>query len=145
MSATVRWSGLEELKAQLRSLPADLAGEASGIVGAAATEARTEIALVYAAHVGPTGNLARGLQPVATVAGPVSASARLKNTAKHAWLFDNGSQARHWLSGKSTGRMWGRTPPTHVFVATIIRRRRQMYERLKALLVEHGLTVSGDV
>jgi hypothetical protein len=61
------------------------------------------------------------------------AGAISRNRAKHAWLYDNGSQARHYTtkSGAThdTGAMWGKTPPTHVFVRTVIRKRRQMYER----------------
>jgi hypothetical protein len=35
-------------------------------------------------------------------------------------------------------------PAGHVFVPRIIRHRRAMYTALKAMLVRHGLTVSGN-
>lgn len=143
MSATNRltFPGLDALKAQLRALPADLTGEASHIVEGSANAAAAEIKAGY--HVA-TGNLRDHLVVTHQDIGRFAAGAVVKNTAPHAWLYDNGSQARHWASGKSTGTMWGHTPPTHLFVGTIIRWRRRMYGELKDLLVRKGLAVSGD-
>lgn len=147
MAARVTWSGLDELRAQLRKLPADLSDEASGIVLDAANQTVDVVGAVYDAHA-KTGNLRSGLFVRVSAAGPYGTGAIVKSNAKHAWLFDHGSQLRHYVTkgGKthSTGQMWGKTPPTHVFVRTVVQQRHAMYGRLKALLVKHGATVSGD-
>jgi hypothetical protein len=130
------WSGLEELKAELRQLPAELAGEASGIVIAAADRAKA--AMHYPRR---TGNLADHVVVGKAAAGRYGAGAVVKNTAKHAGIFESGTQARHTALGANRGSM----PPGHIFVPAVMRSRRQMYDELKALLVAHGLTVSGDV
>lgn len=144
-TVSLKWAGLEELRAQLRALPAELAAEASRIVLDSAEAARSEI---DAGYPEVSGNLKRGLIVKRAAAGPYGAGAVLTNRAKHAWLYDNGTQARHYVTqaGKThpTGRMWGKSAPTHLFVKTVIRKRRLMYERLKGLLQRHGLTVSGD-
>jgi hypothetical protein len=41
---------------------------------------------------------------------------------------------------KTTGRM----PPGNIFIPAVVRRRREMYEQLKAMLTRHGLEVSGN-
>jgi hypothetical protein len=137
------WSGLEELKAELRNLPADLTKEASNEVRSAANGAAVKIRTAYGKHR-RTGNLQESVEVDQKSEGRFSAAMVVKSTSPIAWLFDNGSQARHWASGKSTGQMWGRTPPTHVFVRTVMQARREMYEKLKAMLVRHGLMVQGD-
>jgi hypothetical protein len=141
MPVTLRFDGLEELRAAFRNLPAELTGEAAHIIEGEANAAATEIKRGY--HV-RTGHLRDHLTVTHFEKGRFSAGAIVKNTAPHAWLYDNGSQARHWASGKSTGAMWGRTPPTHLFVRTMIKHRRVMWGKLKELLVRHGLVVSGD-
>jgi hypothetical protein len=135
------FEGLDELRAELLALPDALTGEASHILEAAANAAAADIKAGY--HV-VTGELRDGLTVTQRSAGRFGAAFTVRNTSRLAWLYDNGSQARHWLSGKSTGTMWGKTAPTHLFVGTVIRRRRSMYEALKALVARHGLTVSGD-
>jgi Bacteriophage HK97-gp10, putative tail-component len=131
------FDGLEELKRALRDLPESLAGEATGIVNASANAAAREIEQAYPRR---TGNLRNHVSVSHQQGGRVSAAAIVKNTAKHAWIFENGTQARHTDLGANRGSM----PPGHVFVPRVIRHRRQMYEALKELLVKHGLIVSGD-
>jgi hypothetical protein len=136
--------GLDELREALRTLPAELAAEGGADVTAAAQGAEAEIRQVYEAHR-HTGHLAAGLFVQSTM-NPFGALARIKNTAPHAWIFENGTQARHWKGGKSTGAMWGATaqPPTHTFVRATMKHRKQMYERLRALLERQGLQVTGE-
>jgi len=74
------------------------------------------------------------------VGGAFSVTAKVQNTAKHAWLFENGTQARHTDLGANRGSM----PPGHVFIPIIIRRRRVMFEVLRRVLTEHGLLASGE-
>jgi hypothetical protein len=131
------WDGLAELRAQLRSLPRELAGEASDIVTGAADGAKSDIVAAYPER---TGNLRDHVIVSKAPAGIYGAGAVVKSTAKHAWMFENGTQARHTALGANRGSM----PPGHVFIPAVIRRRRAMYADLKALLVRHGLRVSGD-
>jgi len=134
------WEGLTELRAALRELPANLATEASGIVNDAAEGAKAEILAAYQAHR-RSGDLAAHLTlGRGRAIGRFSASTILKNNAKHAWMFENGSQARHHKLGGSTGSM----PAAHIFIPTVMRHRRAMYARLAALLEYHGLSVTGD-
>lgn len=138
------FEGLAELKEAFRNLPFELTGEASHDVEAAANGAA---AIIKAEYHKVSGKLRDGVE-VATANGQFSAGAIVKSKAKIAWLYDNGSQARHYTTASgaqhATGAMWGKTPPTHIFVRTMIAKRRAMYERLKALLTRHGLLVSGD-
>lgn len=138
------FTGLDELRDALRNLPAELAGEAAGDVTGAAQAAEAEVRQVYEQHAA-SGNLAAHLY-LSTSTSAFGAGALIKSTAKHAWIFENGSQARHWASGKSTGQMWGRTaqPPTHVFVRAMTKYRKRMYEQLRALLERQGLQVTGE-
>jgi hypothetical protein len=64
----------------------------------------------------------------------------VKSTAKHAALFEIGTQARHTNIGANRGSM----PPGKIFVPVVVRKRRAMYERLKELLVRHGAKVNGN-
>jgi hypothetical protein len=137
------FTGVEEFKAQLRALPAELTGEASHIVEAAANGAGVTLRTVYGQHR-HTGNLQDHVVVEKKSTGPFGVSYRVASTSPIAWLFDNGSQARHWASGKSTGAMWGKTPPTHVFVRTLIAARRRMYDGLRGLMTRAGLQVTGE-
>ncbi len=137
MSNRLVFDGLEELRAQLRTLPADLAAEASVPVHEAAEGAKSAI---FNAYPDRTGDLRDHLVLEERPTGPFGAAVIVKNTSKLAWIFENGSQARHTALGANRGSM----PPGHVFLPNIIRKRRTMYEQLKALLVSHGLIVQGE-
>lgn len=137
MSASVRWDGLEELMAELRSLPDDLAAEASGIVVGAANDAKDEI---YDAYPERTRHLKEGLFVRVREGQRYGVGAIVVNKAPHAWMFENGTNARHTDLGIDRGS----APPGHVFIPIVMRRRRAMYEQLRGLLTRHGLAVSGD-
>jgi hypothetical protein len=139
VSASVKWNGLEELRAQLRQLPAELTGEASHIVEGAANGAAVDLRVAYGAHV-RSGKLQDKVVVTHRDRGKFSAGAIVKNLARHAWLFENGSQARHTEIGADRGSM----PAGHVFIPIVMRARAVMYDQLKALLVRKGLLVSGD-
>ncbi len=147
MGASVRWDGLDELRAALRSLPADLAAEASGIVTGAAEGAKSEIVSAYQARR-RTGNLAKGVKIIRGATNIVSSrfgvGLMVTSTAEHAWLFENGSQARHYVTVAGKKHLTGSMPPARIFVPIAIRRRRLMHDQLKAMLVRHGLSVSGE-
>jgi hypothetical protein len=136
MNATqLRIDGLAELREALKALPPELVREASVIVHAQAEAAAREIAGAYPFH---TGNLRDHLR-VDVAGDAVSATARVRNTARHAWIFEHGTAARHWASGKSTGRM----PEGRVFIPIAMQRRRIMLAALIDLVERSGLHVSG--
>lgn len=131
----LRIDGLTELRAALKRLPPDLVREAAVIVDAQAGAAAREMAAAYPVH---TGNLRNQLR-LELASDAVSASARIRNTAKHAYIFEKGTGPRHWASGKSTGRM----PAGRVFIPIAMQRRRIMLTALIDLVERAGLHVSG--
>lgn len=127
--------GLTELRAALLKLPADLVRESGVIVHAQADAAANEIRGAYPVH---TGNLRNNVR-VELFSDGVSATARVRNTAKHAYIFESGTGPRHWARGKNTGRM----PAGRVFIPIAIQRRRIMLAALIDLVERSGLHVSG--
>lgn len=138
----MKWDGLQELQAQLRTLPERLKQEAGGIVLAAGERARARI---YDAYGEKSGDLRSHLYVKASSQGLYGAGVLLVNNAKHAWLWDNGSEARHYTTKNgvrhATGRMWGKSSPPHTFVRIAMDERERMYEELADLLRDEGLTV----
>ena len=129
--------GLAELREALKQLPADLLNEASVVVHA---QAQATHAIISARYPVVTGNLKQHLK-IELGRDAVSVSARVKNTAKHAWIFENGTAARRKGNGASTGRM----PAHHLFVSTAMARRRLMYAALVDIVRRAGLTVTGNL
>lgn len=145
---SVEWTGMEELKEALRHLPADLTAEAGHIIEGAGNAAAATIKAGYpvlATPQGPKSNAGRPgelrdkLVVEKVSAGQFGAAVVVKNTSKLAHLFENGTQARHSAFGNR-----GAMPANHLFLSTVIRRRRQMVVDLKAMVERKGLTVSGD-
>lgn len=139
MSASIRWNGLDQLREELRHLPEVLAGEAGSIVQRAAGDAAQDIRADYQAHR-RTGNLAEHVKVEAKSIGQFGTALIVKSTAKHASIFEIGSQARHTNIGANRGSM----PPGKTVARAGSKHRRSMYQRLKELLVRHGAEVSGD-
>lgn len=131
------WDGLEELRAELRQLPADLAREAGYIVQAEANGAAVAIRTAYGQHR-RSGQLQDGVT-VEHAASPFGARSIVRSTAPEARVFEVGSQARHTSLGANRGSM----PPGNVFYPAIHTAQRSMWVQLKDLLVRHGLSVSG--
>jgi len=131
------WDGLQQLFAELRALPEHLRDEGGGIVHEKAQDALNEIEAAYPER---TGNLKDGLDLRTQSSSTFGVSYVVRNRSPHAWLFDNGSQARHTAIGANRGAM----PPRPTFVPSVIRHRGAMYEALKDLLRRAGLEVSGD-
>ncbi len=138
MSARVVWQGLDELRAELKRLPADLKAEAGGIVLNRAQVARSRVVSGYEAHR-HTGNLADHVILVVEGAGPLGTAVVVKSTARHAALFEIGTQARHTSQGAYRGSM----PAFHVFVPVMVQERRGMYGELADMMRRHGLQVTG--
>lgn len=141
MANKIAWEGMDELRAVLKRLPRDLADDASEIVVKHAEGARNEI---YAAYPARTGNLRGGLSVNPYAASRYGAGAVLRNHAPHAFIFEHGTQARHYFTARGKKKLTGRMPPGNVFIPRVIKWRRRMYEALKALLVQHGLIPSGE-
>lgn len=133
----LRINGLRELMAALLKLPDELKQEAGVIVHAQAEAMAQAVAAAY--PVGGTGNLRRHLR-VEIGGDSVSATARVKNTAFHAYLFETGGKGvtRYWKNGKSTGVM----PAGKVFVPIAMARRRVMRAALIDLVERAGLKVT---
>lgn len=136
------FAGLDELRAELRDLPEALRTEGALIVDRAAANAGQDIRAEYQARR-VTGNLAEHVVVQTGLGGSMGARAVVKSTAKHAYIFENGTVARHYYTKKNgTRHETGAAPPQHVFVPAIMRARRAMYEALKDLLTRKGLKVA---
>jgi hypothetical protein len=149
MSRGVHWVGLTQYRASLLALPTNCVREASNAIVGETNAAFVTIAQVYEAHR-LTGALRKGLtvsvlgSPGGLITGRV-----LKSNGALAWLFDNGSVARHYVTRSGadhkTGRMWGKTPPTHIFTRTVGRARRRLTQTFRDILLRQGATsVTGD-
>lgn len=138
MSSRVELKGMEEFKAALRNLPANLQREGEVIVMAQAEEARRTIQLGY--PEGPTGNLKRGVS-LERAASQFGAAAIVKARAKHAWIFENGTQNRRTSKGANRGRM-PKASPSEAFIPKAIRARRRMVAALVDLVRKAGFEVS---
>jgi hypothetical protein len=132
---SVRWEGLDELKAALRQLPTELAGEASHIIEGTANAAIVDMRAEY-----PPGELRDGVYQSTLSTGPFGVGIQIRNRSGWAWHWDHGTEMRHWINKKSTGRM----QPKHTFGRTMSQSRRRMYAQLAQLLERHGLIVSGE-
>ncbi|HEV8445448.1 MAG TPA: hypothetical protein VGQ44_01465 [Gemmatimonadaceae bacterium] len=130
------WTGLEELKADLRNLPATLAGKGADRVEARANNA---YATIHAGYPSRSGDLRNDLT-VTHARNQFGATSLVRNSSKHALAFDVGTQARHNKLGANRGSM----PANPLFSQTIVQERRRMWSDLKDLLTEEGLTVTGD-
>lgn len=139
------WSGLDTFREQLMRLPEDLRQEAADIISHETEQARSEIDADYAQHT-YTGNLRARLLLSTLYEGRFGVRTELRNKAHHAWLYDNGSEARHYVTPggaiHETGKMWGRTPPRHTFVRAAIQARERIEDGLRAMMESHGLEVS---
>jgi hypothetical protein len=134
------WTGLEELKAALRQLPADLADEAADIVQARTNAVVSTVKAAY--HRGPTGKL------ISRVSGTVERSqfgavAQMRSAAKHVWIYEHGTEVRQSTKrGHRKAGNRGRSPAHgEIFVETIVRQRAILQAQLVAILRRAGLEV----
>ncbi len=133
----LRFDGLEDLRLELRRLPKDLRDEAQGIVFDSALEGGVDAESHYPRR---TGDLAGGIEvKQLSSGGPAFAGAVVQNKSKLAFIFENGTQARHNGLGANRGSM----PVGNVFIPAMIRARRAMYDKLREMLKRKGLKVSG--
>lgn len=133
------WDGLAELREALRHLPEALAGEAADIVESAANSAVADVRAAY--PTGPTGTLLKRLEMTFT-RSRFGTVAIVRNKAPHSHLYERGTKDRRYTTKRGNDHRTGVMPAAHVFIPVMQRRRREMYARLRELLVRHGLIVS---
>jgi len=131
-----RVEGLDDLRAALRALPADLAASAGPLVEAAGDAAAADVRAAYGAVRG-TGNLADHVRVERTAGGRFGVAVRVVSGARHAALYEFGTETRRTRRGWSRGRM----PPAHVFIPALSRRRRGLWASLAELVRAAGLEV----
>jgi hypothetical protein len=141
--STMQWDGLKEFREELRRLPEDCRGEAAKVIEGHVNAAYVTVKRVYMAHWF-TGTLATRL----TIAdmkgeGALAFGQVLKSGSPLAWLFDNGSQARHYTGTDKLGRVHvnaarGAMPGYHIFARTVGFAKRQIRQALKDMLVRRG-------
>lgn len=140
---SVRWEGLDELRAALRRLPAELTAEAQGIVDGAAERAMTGMLAEY-----PEGELRDKLTRKPLAHGAYGVAWLLRNGSGWAWHWDHGTKLRHYTGKRgrvhATGAEWGGGKPPHTFGRHSGQERDRMYDDLGAMLRAHGLLVSGE-
>jgi|SRR5262245_2352503 len=145
-SVSIRWSGLEDLKALLRTLPAELAAEGGGIVESHARAAANVIEKLY--PIGRTGHLAGGVRVTLNANGRYGTGALVKNAAQHSFIYEHGTEPRTYAGTDTLGRVYGKKPSrgrmkAHpVFIPAMQDFRDLMYENLAAMLTRHGFYVT---
>lgn len=133
-------TGLTELRAALRQLPADLAREAGAIVMGHAEAAASHMAPGYAAHV-YTGTLAGSLSVTKEEAyARFGARAVVRNTAPHAHWAEKGTTVRTTTKTKANR---GAMRALKIFIPPAQRSRELMVHALMALVERAGFKVSG--
>lgn len=148
---TIRWEGLRELYEQLRNLPEELVGEATGIVEFHAEGAAKEIEAAY--PYGPAGrfrkgdpiepgNLKAGMDVVSLAGGRWGINHLVINRAKHAWVYEHGTRARHYYTVNGIKKLVGAMPARPTFIPRVIKWRHRMHEALAAMLEGHGARVT---
>jgi hypothetical protein len=141
VSARLTVTGVRELQQQLQHLPDALKGNADDIVHGAANAGAVAARAAYSAH-SKTGNLHDHVVVVPGATSRFGSKWLVKNTARHAEMFENGTEARHTGEGWNRGRM----PAFNVFVPPMIRSRHSMWIALAQMVREAtGWPVVGSV
>jgi hypothetical protein len=137
--AAVVWTGMEEIKTWLRNLPASLTTQGVHIVEATTNGAEATIKAGY-----PPGPLRDGLSSTVTSEG-FGVRGEVKNTAFNASWFENGTEARHYFSKqRGVKHLTGKMPAANLFIPTMERARRRMYDvDFRDLMTREGLVVTG--
>ena len=139
MSVRFTIDGYADFREALRDLPPEMSGEGANLVEASTNAATAAVKAEYGRHT-VTGNLQA--HTYSTIQrNQAGAIGTVKNTAKHAWIFENGTQARHYVTRNGVQHLTGRMPPFHVFVPILMRERRRLDGDLADLLRRSGFTV----
>jgi hypothetical protein len=137
LSARVQLQGVQELRAALRNLPSDLAQEADVVIRATAEDMARAATSAY--PEGPTGNLKRGVT-VETNSSRFGIGAIVRSRAKHASIFERGTQVRRTGKGWNRGAM-PQPPESERFIPKAIRSRRRMTQALIDIVRKAGFEV----
>jgi hypothetical protein len=136
-SIRLKIEGLDELRAALQQLPADLAADASEVVAAVAQSVDREIIAGY--PTGPTGHLKQRVS-IDLTRGRVFTGATIRSRAPHATIFERGTRVRQTRRGANRGQMPA-ADPAQAMIPKMIRARRRLYEALADVLRQQGFEV----
>ena len=144
MAGPLVWRGMQEYREELRQFPEACRGEAAKMIEGEVNGAYVTVKRVYEAHRF-TGTLARRLTiaPL-TVAGQLTTGLVLRSASRLAWLFDHGSQARHYVTVHGVTHLTGRMPGFHVFGRTAGVTRRKVRGLLIEMVRRRGATTVTD-
>lgn len=131
----VVWDGFDELVAELKALPEACAGEAAKKIEGTSNGAYVAIKGAYPSR---SGDLRKGMQLKSVTKKDLVVGAEVKNVAKIAVVFDQGSEARHYYTHNGVKKLTGRMPAAKVFGPRIVKFRRALTEELKAMVLRHG-------
>lgn len=134
------WDGLDQFRQALLALPETLAANGGRIVEGITNAAEREIRAGYP----PSAESLRDHVVSDMTRTPFGAVGRVRNTSKLAFIYEHGSQARHYITRRGKRHLTGRMPPGHVFVPAAMRQRRKMYQQLKDMLTSMGFRVTGN-
>ena len=128
------FDGLAELKAALQNLPKELVGEASNEALGAANGAAVDIRRGYAPTAESLAQAVVVQRDAVSQNGAWVAGARVITRHKLAWIFENGTQTRAYVTALGNTHRTGAMRPQHVFVPAVMRARLRFYQRLADLL-----------
>ena len=137
------WDGMAELIAEVKQLPEACTGEAAKIAEGVVNGVTLDI---KAAYPWRTGNLRTKttVSPL-KVRGKFITGGVVKNTSPLAIIFENGTQARHYVTVNGVKHLTGRMPPGHVFWPRIAKARRALTQLLKDMVLRRGaVSVTGE-
>ena len=126
MATRMELRGFDELRADLKALPADLQRESSPVLARYAERARAEIASAYPEI---TGALRASVRVVARQARGIASLFTLESAAPYAHIYEFGS---------------ARQPPRATFLPIQDRERRESVVAVADLVESHGLKVTGE-
>jgi hypothetical protein len=147
MANQFRLDGIEDLKVALRMLPEQLTDQGGDIVR---YWARFAAGAARASYPRRSGNLQDRVAVEYRDSGfgtRWGARAVVVNRAPHAYIYEYGTEARHYYTARGKKHETGAMPaaaPGRAFVPNMIRARDRMYADLVQLLVRQGLAVRGN-
>lgn len=135
---SVQMTGLVELRAALRQLPAELADEANTYIDD--TVEITAARLFQSYPKGDTGNLRAGIRKESHPS-PFGGFGMVRSTSPHSHLWEFGTQSRKTSKGWSRGAAPSHKPQGLVPIAK--QERRRLNQQLVELVRRAGFQVSG--
>jgi hypothetical protein len=132
----LQWSGLDELRKTLATLPATLQPEIDALVR---YHARAAEGALLAAYPSVSGALRRGVRLESRQARG-GAAAILVSRAPHAWIYERGTRPRQTKQGWPRGA----APAHNTFFRTVEPQGQRLYADLTSLLERRGFEVHDD-